>query len=108
MGTDQGLIDEVRAAGERTGERCWPLPLWDEFRPQIDSNYADLKNTGGRPAGTITAGLFLKEFAGDAPWAHLDIAGTAYRDEALPYLRKGATGSPTRLFVEWVRARVDH
>jgi leucyl aminopeptidase len=108
MGTDQRLIDEVRAAGERTGERCWPLPLWDEFRPQIDSNYADLKNTGGRPAGTITAGLFLKEFAGDAPWAHLDIAGTAYRDEALPYLRKGATGSPTRLFVEWVRARVDH
>jgi leucyl aminopeptidase len=108
MGTDQELVDEVRAAGERTGERCWPLPLWDEFRPQIDSNFADLKNTGGRPAGTITAGLFLKEFAGDAPWAHLDIAGTAYRDEPTPYLRKGATGSPTRLFVEWVRARATH
>jgi leucyl aminopeptidase len=108
MGTDQELVDEVRAAGERTGERCWQLPLWDEFRPQIDSNFADLKNTGGRPAGTITAGLFLKEFAGTAPWAHLDIAGTAYRDEPTPYLRKGATGVPTRLFVEWVRARTTH
>lgn len=107
MGNDEALIEDVRAAGERTGERCWPLPLWDEYRPQIDSNFADLKNTGGRPAGTITAGWFLKEFVGDIPWAHLDIAGTAYRDEAAPYLRKGATGIPTRLFVEWVRARAD-
>lgn len=105
MGTDQGLVDEVLAAGELTGERCWQLPLWDEFRPQLDSDFADLKNVGGRPAGTITAGLFLKEFAGDAPWTHLDIAGTAYRDSPTPYLRKGATGAPTRLFVEWVRRR---
>lgn len=105
MGNNDELIDEVRAAGERTGERCWPLPLWSEFRPQIDSNFADIKNTGGRPAGTITAGLFLQEFVDDLPWAHLDIAGTAYRDEPAPYLRKGATGIPTRLFVEWVRAR---
>jgi leucyl aminopeptidase len=104
MGNDETLVDAVRAAGERTGERCWPLPLWDEFRPQIDSAFADLKNTGGRPAGTITAGWFLKEFAGEIPWAHLDIAGTAYRDEAAPYLRKGATGVPTRLFIEWVRS----
>jgi len=106
MGNDGGLVDEIRAAGERTGERCWPLPLWEEFRPQLDSVYADLKNSGGRPAGSITAGLFLKEFVGEVPWAHLDIAGTANRDEALPYLRKGATGVPTRLFVEWVRSRV--
>jgi len=108
MGNDDALIDEVRGAGERTGERCWPLPLWDAYRPQIDSNFADLKNTGGRPAGTITAGLFLKEFVGDVPWVHLDIAGTAYRDEPAPYLRKGATGIPTRLFIEWVRARSTH
>lgn len=108
MGNDDALLDEVRGAGERTGERCWPLPLWDAYRPQIDSNFADLKNTGGRPAGTITAGLFLKEFVGDVAWAHLDIAGTAYRDEPAPYLRKGATGVPTRLFVEWVRARSTH
>jgi leucyl aminopeptidase len=105
MGNDDALVEEVRSAGERAGERCWPLPLWDDYRPQIDSTFADLKNTGGRPAGTITAGLFLKEFVGDVPWAHLDIAGTAYRDEAAPYLRKGATGAPTRLFVEWVRGR---
>lgn len=105
MGNDDALVGELRTAGERTGERCWQLPLWKEYRPQIDSDFADLKNTGGRPAGTITAGLFLQEFVGDFPWAHLDIAGTAYRDEPAPYLRKGATGVPTRLFVEWVRAR---
>jgi len=105
MGNDGEIIDEVRAAGQRVGERCWPLPLWDEYREQIDSTIADIKNTGGRPAGTITAGWFLKEFAGEVAWAHLDIAGTAYRGEALPYLRPGPTGSPTRLFIEWVRSR---
>jgi leucyl aminopeptidase len=107
MGNNGVLIDEVRAAGMRAGERCWPLPLWDEYREQIDSTIADLKNSGGRAAGSITAGWFLKEFAGDVPWVHLDIAGTAYRDEAAPYLRKGATGVPTRLFIEWVRARAE-
>lgn len=105
MGNDDALIAAVREAGERAGERCWQLPLWDEYRPQIDSEVADLKNTGGRPAGTITAGLFLKEFAGEYPWVHLDIAGTAYRDDVPPYLRKGPTGVPTRLLVEWVRTR---
>src|SRR5690606_30787090 len=68
MGNDDALVDEVRGAGERTGERCWTLPLWDEYRAQIDSEVADLKNSGGRPAGTITAGWFLKEFAGEFPW----------------------------------------
>ncbi|HEX6937885.1 MAG TPA: leucyl aminopeptidase [Longimicrobiales bacterium] len=105
MGSDEALVEELRAAGERTGERCWPLPLWDEYRRQLDSEYADLKNTGGRPAGTITGGWFLKEFAGEAPWAHLDIAGTAYGDSPPPYLRKGSTGVPTRLFVDWVQER---
>jgi leucyl aminopeptidase len=106
MGNDGDLMDEVKAAGLRVGERCWPLPLWDDYRPQIDSQIADLKNSGGRPAGTITAGWFLKEFV-DYPWVHLDIAGTAYREEATPYLRKGATGVPTRLLIEWVRARAE-
>jgi leucyl aminopeptidase len=105
MGNDGDLMDEVRAVGERTGERCWPLPLWDEFRKQIESDVADIKNSGGRPAGSITAGWFLKEFVGDVPWVHLDVAGTAYRDEPAPYLRKGPTGVPTRLFIEWVRGR---
>jgi leucyl aminopeptidase len=105
MGNDGGLMDEVRAVGERTGERCWPLPLWDDFRKQLKSDVADIKNAGGRPAGSVTAGWFLKEFVGNVPWVHLDIAGTAYRDEPAPYLRKGATGVPTRLFIEWVRER---
>jgi leucyl aminopeptidase len=106
MGNNGRLIDEVRAAGQRTGERCWPLPLWDEYREQMDSTIADIRNSGGRAAGAITAGWFLKEFVSDElPWVHLDIAGTAYRDEAAPYLRKGAAGVPTRLLIDWVRAR---
>lgn len=106
MGNNGSLIDQVRAAGQRTGERCWPLPLWDEYREQIDSTIADIKNSGGRAAGSITAGWFLKEFVqDDTPWVHLDIAGTAYRDETAPYLRKGAAGVPTRLLIDWVRSR---
>lgn len=105
MGNHDGLVEEVRSAGETAGERCWPLPLWPEYRRQLDSPVADLKNTGGRAAGSITAGWFLREFAGDTPWAHLDIAGTAYRDEPATYLRKGPTGVPTRLLIEWVRTR---
>jgi leucyl aminopeptidase len=107
MGNDGDLIDEIMAAGLRSGERCWNLPLWDEYRELIDSTIADIKNSGGRMAGTITAGWFLKDFVVDIPWAHLDIAGTAYRDDAAPYLRKGATGTPTRLFIEWVRSRAE-
>jgi leucyl aminopeptidase len=107
MGNNGDLIDQVRAVGERTGERCWPLPLWDPYRKQLDSDVADLKNVGGRPAGSITAGWFLKEFVGDTPWVHLDIAGTAYRDEPVPFLRKGPTGVPTRLFIEWIRERAE-
>lgn len=108
MGNDGDLIDEVMAAGLRAGERCWNLPLWDEYRELLDSTIADIKNSGGRHAGTITAGWFLKDFVSpDTPWAHLDIAGMAYKDEAAPYLRKGATGAPTRLFIEWVRSRAE-
>jgi leucyl aminopeptidase len=106
MGNDGDLIDEVMAAGLRAGERCWNLPLWDEYRELLDSTIADIKNSGGRYAGTITGGWFLKDFVpDDIPWAHLDIAGMAYKDEAASYLRKGATGTPTRLFIEWVRSR---
>jgi leucyl aminopeptidase len=109
MGNHGALLDQVRAAGQRVGERCWPLPLWDEYREQIDSQIADIKNSGGRAAGSITAGWFLKEFVAEkTPWVHLDIAGTAYREEPVPYLRKGATGAPTRLFIEWARKRAGH
>jgi leucyl aminopeptidase len=105
LGTDDALIEELRRAGEESGERCWPLPLWSDYRKQLDSEVADLANVGGRPGGTITAAAFLREFVGDVPWAHLDIAGTAYGTEPLPYQRKGAFGTPTRLLVEWVRSR---
>ena len=105
MGNDEALLDEVKRAGDRTGERCWPLPMFEEYRDQIKSDYADIKNSGGRPAGAITAGWFLREFVGDVPWVHLDVAGTAYGDGKLAYLSKGSTGAPTRLFVEWVLSR---
>jgi len=106
LGTDQALVDELRAVGEATGERCWPLPLWPEYRKQLESETADVKNVGGRPAGTITAATFLREFVKDVPWAHLDIAGTAYGDGTdVSYRRKGGYGVPTRLLVEWVRSR---
>jgi leucyl aminopeptidase len=105
MGNDDDLIRELRAAGDASGERCWELPIWDEFRKQLDSPIADLQNVGGRPGGSITAGAFLREFVGETRWAHLDIAGTAYGEGKLPYQRKGALGFPTRLLVEWVRSR---
>ena len=106
LGTDESLVQEIREAGDRSGERCWPLPLWKEYREQLDSSVADLKNVGGRPAGTITAATFLREFVGDVPWAHLDIAGTAYGEGKPSYRRKGAYGVPTRTLLEWVRSRV--
>lgn len=106
LGTDEPLIEELRAAGERSGERAWPLPLWSEYRRQLDSDTADLKNIGGRPGGTITAAWFLREFVGDVPWAHLDVAGTAYGDgKDQPYRRRGAYGVPTRILIDWVRSR---
>lgn len=105
LGNDDELVEEVRSAGERTGERCWTLPLWNEYRKQLDSKYADLKNVGGRPAGTITAGWFLREFVGETKWAHIDIAGTAYGEPKAPYLKTGGYGRPARLLAEWVRSR---
>jgi leucyl aminopeptidase len=105
LGSDEALIAELRDAGDRATERCWPLPLWDPYRKQLESAVADLKNVGGRPAGTITAAWFLAEFVGEIPWAHLDIAGTAYGEPIAPYHRKGGFGSPTRLLVEWVLGR---
>jgi len=105
MGTDDALIDEVRRAGERSGERVWQLPLWDEFREHIKSDIADVKNSGGRPAGSITAGWFLREFAEGFPWAHLDIAGTAYTQSEDAGAVKGPTGMGVRLFAEFVLAR---
>ncbi len=104
MGNDEDLIAEVKAAGEATGERAWPLPLFEEYTEQIKGDTADIKNSGGRGGGALTAGAFLKEFA-DYPWAHLDIAGTAYGKKGNAYTTKGATGVPTRLLVEFLIGR---
>jgi leucyl aminopeptidase len=105
MGTDEKLLDEVRQAGERAGERVWPLPLWDEYRDLMKSDIADVKNAGGRPAGSISAAWFLREFVEGFPWAHLDIAGTAYSDREDTTRVKGPTGMGVRLFSEFVLAR---
>src|SRR5947199_229316 len=102
LGTDQKLIDEVIASGTQVGEKFWQLPLDDEYTKQIKSDIADIKNVGGKKAGTITAAAFLKEFAEDTPWAHLDIAGTAWGDPATPYRSKGPTGIAVRTLVEFI------
>ncbi len=105
MGNDDALVQEVLDAGKRSGEPGWPLPLWDDYKELIKSDVADIKNSGGRPAGTITAALFLKEFAEDYPWVHLDIAGTAYTESDLGTVPRGPTGVPVGTFVEFVRGR---
>lgn len=105
LGTDEALIGELRAAGQRAHERVWELPLWDEYRDLIKSDVADVKNSGGRPAGTITAAWFLREFVEGFPWAHVDIAGTAYTDREDPAQAKGPTGVGVRLFSEFLLAR---
>ncbi|HEY6853196.1 MAG TPA: leucyl aminopeptidase [Gemmatimonadales bacterium] len=105
MGNDDTVIEEVRAAGERAGERCWPLPLWDDYRDLIKSDIADVKNSGGRAAGTITGAWFLREFVDGFPWVHLDIAATAYTEGDAPYQAKGPTAIGVRLFTEFVLKR---
>lgn len=110
MGTDADLVGRIREAGEKTGERCWELPLWDEYAELIRATYADIQNISKKYAGTITAGMFLKEFASHASaWAHLDIAGTAWNDGGpKPLSPIGATGVGVRLFVELVRGYATH
>ena len=100
MGTDEEMMARLRAAGECSAERVWQLPLFAEYSKQIKSDFADIKNTGGREAGSITGAAFLKEFVAEVPWVHLDIAGTAWTREAKPYVPKGATGVGVRLLLE--------
>src|SRR5688500_13762267 len=100
FGQPDEWVDIVRRTGLAAGDRCWPMPLYEEYADQLRSEIADLLNTGGRPAGACTAAMFLKEFAGGLPWAHLDIAGTAWADEARPYQPKGPIGIAVRTLAQ--------
>jgi leucyl aminopeptidase len=102
--TSETLQSGLLAASEKTGERLWPMPLYEEYTEQIRSDVAALKNAGGRPGGACTAAAFLKAFAGDTPWAHLDIAPVADITKPRPELARGATGFGTRLLIELVEA----
>ena len=105
MGTDPELVGRIQAAGEYTGERCWELPLWEEYGELIKATYADIQNISKKSAGTITAGMFLKEFADHTQsWAHLDVAGTAWADNPKPLSPIGATGVCVRLFVRLLKS----
>jgi leucyl aminopeptidase len=96
---DDGMQERVLGAAKSAGERMWPMPLEDDYKDYLKSAFADLANVGGRWGGAITAAIFLKEFAEDTPWVHLDIAGTAWLDESKPFLAKGPTGLPVRTMV---------
>jgi leucyl aminopeptidase len=102
--TDDALQAALLAASGKTGERLWPMPLYEEYSEQIRSDVAAIKNTGGRPGGACTAAAFLKTFARDTPWAHLDIAPVAAISKARPELARGATGFGTRLLIDLVEA----
>ena len=102
MSNDQQLADEIIAAGEKSRDRCWQLPIWDEYKAQLDSNFADMANIGGPSAGAITAGCFLSAFTDSFKWAHLDIAGTAWRSGGK---NKGATGRVVPLLSQFLIGR---
>jgi leucyl aminopeptidase len=103
LGNDQPTIDALIAAGKAVGEPLWQLPLAKEYKDDIRSSIADVKNVGGAEAGTITAALFLEEFVGESKWAHLDIAGPAFAERDTPLGGKGATAFGVRLLVEWLQ-----
>lgn len=101
LGSDDALVDAVRASGDRAGERLWPLPMPDDYAEHIESEIADMKNMGRpRQAGTIAAAMLLANFVGDVPWAHLDIAGTGRVHEDTGYLVKGGTAFGVRTLLD--------
>lgn len=100
LGNNQGLVAQILAAGNTTDELAWQFPLERSYRPQLDSNIADMKNMAGPLAGQTTAALFLEEFVADKPWAHIDIAGTAWADDDASWLTAGCTGYGARLLIE--------
>jgi leucyl aminopeptidase len=101
LSNDDALAEELLDAGSHANDKAWRLPLWDEYQPQLDSNFADIANIGGKEAGTITAACFLSRFTKDMQWAHLDIAGTAWNSGK----NKGATGRPVSLLTQFLLKR---
>ena len=101
MANDQELADEILEAGQLSGDRAWQLPIWEEYDKQLSSNFADMANIGSPGAGTITAACFLSRFTKDYRWAHLDIAGVAWKSGAA----KGATGRPVPLLTQLLLSR---
>ena len=100
FGQPDGWVEVVRRTAQQAGDRCWPMPLYEEYTEQLRSEIADMMNSGGRPAGACTAAIFLKEFAGALPWAHLDVAGTAWAEESKPWQPKGPSGVAVRTLAE--------
>ena len=96
---NQAFLDKLMAAAKAAGEKMWQMPIDEEYKEALKSDFADLHNIGGRPGGSVTAAMFLKDFVNDLPWVHLDIAGTAWLEEAKPYMAKGASGVGVRTFV---------
>lgn len=106
IGNDQKLVSEILKAGNDSGQRMWQLPLYDEYKETLKSTVADIKNTGeSGKAQPSTGAAFLEKFVGDTPWAHLDIAGTAFLGKSRGYLPEGATGVPVRTLIEWLNAK---
>ncbi|HXK57024.1 MAG TPA: leucyl aminopeptidase, partial [Gammaproteobacteria bacterium] len=101
LGNDDKLTEELLNAGRESGDRAWQLPLWEDYQEQLDSRFADMANIGNRGAGTITAACFLSRFTKKMKWAHLDIAGTAWKTGS----EKGATGRPVPLLVQFLLNR---
>jgi leucyl aminopeptidase len=105
FGNDDELKSDMKEAGERTFERVWEMPLYEEYKKLLKSEVAELSNLGGKWGGACTAAAFLQHFVGDFPWLHLDIAGTAMLDSASDYQPKGGTGVGVRLLTDFLRSR---
>jgi len=105
MGNDQKLIDKIRNASDTVGEKTWQLPMDDELRDEIKSNVADIKNAGSRMGGAITAAMFLENFVGDVPWAHIDIAGPAFLEKDSNWNPKGGTGFGVRTIIKYLTGK---
>ena len=103
MGNDSNVMERLKTIGDEVYERVWQMPLYEEYLEYIKSDVAELKNSGGKTGSLVTAAYFLKEFAGDTPWVHLDIAGTAWTEKDRPYVPKGATGIGVRLLLNLLK-----